>query len=120
MLRNFIRCFPFALMFVPVCAAGQSAPASNESATTIHANADLVVVDVVATDTQQNPVRHLTSNDFTVLEDGKPQTLKVFEEHAATPAVQLPPLPKLDPGMSVLSPLQRSLHTSLLEAATTP
>ena len=47
MLRNFIRCFPIALMFVPVCAAGQSAPASNESATTIHANADLVVVDVV-------------------------------------------------------------------------
>jgi VWFA-related protein len=123
MLRNFIRCFPFALMFVPVCAAGQSAPASNESATTIHANADLVVVDVVATDTQQNPVRHLTSNDFTVLEDGKPQTLKVFEEHAATPAVQLPPLPKLDPGTFTNyspAPASGALNILLFDKLNTP
>jgi VWFA-related protein len=103
MSRNFIRCSLFALIFVsacavPVCAAGQSAAASNQAAATIHTNTDLVVVDVVATDARQNAVHHLTANNFTILEDGKPQTLKVFEEHSAAPTMQLPALPKLDPG----------------------
>lgn len=65
---------------------------------TFRAQANLVLVDVVATDAHNRPVDHLTAKDFTVLEDGKPQTLKLFEEHLpqTAPAV---PAPKLAPGV---------------------
>lgn len=64
---------------------------------TFRAQANLVLVDVVATDAHNRPVDHLTAKDFTVLENGKPQTLKLFEEHLpqTSPAV---PAPKLAPG----------------------
>jgi hypothetical protein len=82
MYRNPVSfCFG-VLICIPAFAGGQTPPASTAPATTIHTSADLVVVDVVASDPQKNPVHHLTSAEFTVLEDGKPQTLKVFEEHA--------------------------------------
>jgi len=86
-----------ALVFVSLHAAAQ--PAQQQPNTTLHANADLVLVDVTVNDAQQNPVHHLTAADFTVLEDGKPQTVKVFEEHAAGPPAPLPPMPRFQPGM---------------------
>ena len=50
-------------------------------------------------DSQQNPVHNLTARDFKIFEDGRPQTIKNFEEHS-TPAAPPPsaPMPKLDPG----------------------
>ena len=89
-----------ALVLIPVDAAGQSAQAAQQQPeTTLHANTDLVLVDVTVNDAQQNAIHHLTAADFTVLEDGKPQTVKVFEEHAAGPPVPLSPAPKFAPGM---------------------
>jgi len=49
-------------------------------------------------DRQQNPVHQLGASDFTVLEDGKPQTIKIFEEHAMSAVAPLPPAPRLEPG----------------------
>jgi VWFA-related protein len=103
--------------------SGQTAPASGAPATTIRTSSDLVVVDVVASDSQQNPVHQLTAADFTVLEDGKPQTVKIFEEHAAAPLAPLPPLPKLDPGMFTnysLAPANGALNILLLDKLNTP
>jgi VWFA-related protein len=57
-----------------------------------------VVVDVTVSDSRQDAVRLLKSSDFTVLEDGRPQNIKIFEEHAASEAGPLPPAPKLEPG----------------------
>ncbi|MDR3426038.1 hypothetical protein, partial [Silvimonas sp.] len=82
---------------MPALAYGQ-APAP-QPATTIQANANLVVVDVVATDSRHNPVHNLTAADFTVLENGHPQTIKTFEEHSPAEATApLPAPPKLPPG----------------------
>jgi VWFA-related protein len=39
---------------------------------------DLVVLDVSVLDGDRHPVRALTAQDFTVLEDGKPQTISSF------------------------------------------
>jgi VWFA-related protein len=39
----------------------------------------LVVVDVFAKDSHGNPIENLKPSDFTISEDGKPQTIKVFE-----------------------------------------
>jgi VWFA-related protein len=91
--------------------------------TTIHTSADLVVVDVVASDSQQNPVHKLTAADFTVMEDGKPQTVKIFEEHQTQPSAPLPPAPKLDPGIFTnfsIAPANGALNILLLDKLNTP
>jgi len=54
-------------------------------------NVEIVLVNVVVRDKSGNVVRGLTKDDFTVLEDGKPQTLSSFDfEQTDTEA--LPPL----------------------------
>ncbi len=64
---------------------------------TLRVETRLVLVDVVVTDKKGNPVRGLTREDFTLKENGKPQSLAVFswegrEEEAERPAP--PPLPE--------------------------
>ncbi|MGA9566571.1 MAG: VWA domain-containing protein [Candidatus Korobacteraceae bacterium] len=44
----------------------------------------LVQVDVVVTNKQGRPIPNLTQADFTVLQDGKPQQVHVFEPHTGT------------------------------------
>ena len=61
----------------------------------------LVQVDVVVTDKQGRPIPGLKQSDFVVLQDGKPQQVRVFEPHtgaasadasqAATNTPKLPP-----------------------------
>ncbi len=80
-------------------------------------------MDVVASDSQQNPVHQLTAADFTVLEDGKPQTVKSFEEHATGTPAPLPPPPKLDPGIFTnysVAPANGALNILLLDKLNTP
>jgi VWFA-related protein len=48
------------------------------SSTVLRATTRLVVVDVVAIDNKGNPVTDLKAEDFTVLEDGKPQKVSGF------------------------------------------
>ena len=50
-----------------------------QTAPTFKANANLVIVNVSATDKAGMPVAGLKAEDFTVLEDGKPQKVSVFE-----------------------------------------
>ena len=56
------------MLCLPLCGSGsgQTAPGSGAPMTTIRTNSDLVVVDVVASDSQQNPVHKLTSADFKI------------------------------------------------------
>ncbi len=110
------------LCAVPLVRA-QSTPSSTEPAATVRTNADLVIVDVVVTDSKQNPVRNLTVSDFTLLEDGKPQSIKAFEEHSANGAVQFTPMPKLAPGMFTNyspTPANGALNILLLDKLNTP
>ena len=58
-----------------------------QSNQTLRTNTRLVVVDVVATDSNGQPVSDLKASDLTVLEDGKPQKISAFSyqrEKAAT------------------------------------
>ena len=43
------------------------------------ASSNLVIVDAVVTDKSGKPIKGLKQGDFTVLEDGKPQKVSVFE-----------------------------------------
>jgi len=93
-----LSCFLVLSLSYPVVLAGQS-PAP-EPATTIHVETSLVVIDVVVTDSSEKPVHGLTAADFSVREDGHPQTIKSFEEHSADQAANAPqPLLKRDPGV---------------------
>ncbi len=65
--------------------------------TTFKASSRLVVVDVVVSNGNGNPIHDLRQQDFTVLEDGKPQTIVGFDEQrpdaAAKSVAAEPPLP---------------------------
>jgi VWFA-related protein len=58
-----------------------------------------VVVDVVVTKGNDDPVLGLHKQDFALMEDGKPQTIDFFEEHTANtpPPGAQQPLPHLPP-----------------------
>ncbi len=89
----------------------------------IRVNSDLVVVDVVVTDAQNRPVHHLAPSNFTLLEDGRPQTVTVFEEHETKPAAETAPLPKLQPGtFTNYTPVSAdgALNILLLDKLNTP
>jgi VWFA-related protein len=64
-------------------------PTPTETGTTIKSNTRLVVVDVLATDSSGQPVHGLTAQDFNLLEDGKVQKVRFFEEQ--TPDRKAPP-----------------------------
>jgi VWFA-related protein len=117
--------------------ASSQAPAQNqakdqkpapvyESATVLKTITRLVVVDVVATD-KNGPVADLEREDFTVLEDGKEQQIRVFnfqQPHAGAPATvaaiaeKLPEnvysnVPKYRPDTSLNVILLDGLNTTL-------
>jgi VWFA-related protein len=61
-----------------------------ESATVLKTTTRLVVVDVVATGKKGEPVTDLERADFTILEDGKEQTLRVFSFQQPKPVASGP------------------------------
>ena len=91
---RWLLCF---LVLSSTCPAyPQGSPAKNPNAAPrFSISARAVVVDVVVTGVGDQPVAGLLSRDFTVLEDGKEQTIDFFEEHALTGAASaaVPPLP---------------------------
>ena len=66
--------------------------------TTLKATVRQVLVDVVVTDRKNHPVTGLPQEDFSVLEDGKPQSIIYFEAHRPrvdAPSGKAPALPNL-------------------------
>ncbi|MGA2535279.1 MAG: VWA domain-containing protein [Terracidiphilus sp.] len=92
-----LRSFLLLSLSYPLVLTGQ-APAP-EPVATIHVESSLVVIDVVVVDSHQNPVHGLTAADFSVREDGHPQTIKSFDEHSAQQtAIAAQPPVRRDPG----------------------
>lgn len=81
-------------------AAAQEPNAARDrgSQATIKTTVRQVLVDVVVTDKKNHPVPGLGQEDFSVLEDGKPQRIVYFEAHrphASAVAAKAPVLPDL-------------------------
>src|SRR6476659_5862727 len=60
-------------------------PQSQRDESTYRVNVRLVNVFTTVTDSRGAPVADLTKDDFQLLEDGVPQTIKVFEKESAIP-----------------------------------
>jgi VWFA-related protein len=69
--------------------AGQNKPADASETPTIYVTRSLVVEAVVVKDKKGNPIDGLTAKDFTVTEDGVPQTIS-FCEHQSLPETAAP------------------------------
>lgn len=81
-----------ALMLSPFL----NAQAVDDSQTTLRINSHAVLVDVIVTGKDGKPVRDLPRDAFSLVEDGKPQSIQFFEEHKAVPPAQkeMPKLPE--------------------------
>jgi VWFA-related protein len=94
--RRVWACCFFFLLTAGALLGQQSQSEVYQSQQTLKANTRLVVVDVVATDSHGHPVTDLKAEDFTMLEEGKPQKISNFTfqhpgESQAAPAHSLPP-----------------------------
>ncbi len=64
---------------------------------TFTSNANLVIIDANVRDKSGKVVPDLKKSDFTILEDGKPQTISVFEFQKLEGDALLPPVPASKP-----------------------
>ena len=73
----------------------QPSPGAQRPTAVFRSSVDLVTVNVVVRDRAGNIVRGLTRDDFTVLEDGKPQTISTFDFEEVPTAPEEVPLPAI-------------------------
>lgn len=76
------------ILFPLACAvalAQQAPPTQKQPETTLKVDVKLVNVYVTVTDAHGAPVAGLKKDDFTVLEDGRPQAISVFDKESALP-----------------------------------
>lgn len=117
-----IKFLGFAIFFLVVQfgAQSQSDPSpttADQSKTVLRANTRLVVVDVVATDNKGGPVANLTKDDFTIIEDGRQQTISIFNFQKPGP-IPIQPSQHLPPNVfsNVPGSKPTSLNVVLLDA----
>src|ERR1700741_5397732 len=70
-------------VFATALLAQSSDTTSSAPETMLKVNSRAVLVDVIVTDKNGNPVKGLKQGDFRVLEQGKKQSISYFEEHTA-------------------------------------
>jgi VWFA-related protein len=109
-----------------VAPAAATATYSQPTPTTIRTGAKLVVVDITVSDKNGTPLHNLKKEDFTVLENGNPQSVNTFEEHvalSASDAVKFPPLPPMPPGVFTNitpAPINSAVNIILIDTLNTP
>lgn len=89
-MHNVVKAFFVSLLAVSASfalqqnAPAQQKPESSEPTPLIKTTTRLVIVDVVAKDSKGQPITNLKADDFVVLENGKPQQVKVFNFQSRT------------------------------------
>jgi VWFA-related protein len=113
------------LLSAAFCAAPLSSQTNQPAAppeATLHVTSRAVLVDVLVTDRNGTPVKGLQQSAFTLNEQGKPQTISFFEEHAGAPG-PLKEIPRLPPNVfSNFSPYPDppAVNVLLLDSLNTP
>lgn len=99
------------------------APQTASQVATIRTYSNIVVVDVVVSDSQGKPVHGLKKADFSLFENNKAQSIRNFEEHSAATDLQVIPPPKLPPGLFTNRPpvpVNGPVNVLLLDYLNTP
>ena len=112
-----------AQLFTAQLCAQSNAPAPSTPESTLHINSRAVLVDVLVTDRNGNPIKGLKQDAFSVTEQGKPQTISFFEEHTAATVAQPQEMPKLPPNVFTnFSPFPAppAVNVLLLDSLNTP
>jgi VWFA-related protein len=108
----------------PVATQSPQPQAQSNPVSTLKANAQLVIVDVLVTDSKQQPIHNLKASDFTVTENGSPQQIVAFDEHVTPPpTTNAPTMPRLPPGIFTNYtpvPAGSAVNVLLLDALNTP
>jgi VWFA-related protein len=115
------RRFPGALLLAAltgVALVAQAPPPQPPQAPTFRTRTTLRAIEVRVVDQRNNPITDLRQEDFTVLEEGKPQEIKVFAPIVLTPE---PPDPKAGPALrppnarpGEISPVRRRIFLIVL------
>src|SRR5689334_4320265 len=112
----------------PASAAAQASPANApaQQPPGLRVTTRMVVVDVVATDNKDVPIKDLKADDFTVQEEGQTQAVRAFGFHqteqepaSASGQTSASSNPKLPPGYFSNAPTYKSngaLNVLLLDA----
>jgi VWFA-related protein len=125
-MKSFYAAIPVLMISLAAVSLAQSDKPQENPEPTLKINSRAVLVDVIVSDKNGNPVKGLKPNDFTVLEDGKPQSVAYFEEHSAEDLArrsQKLEFPGLPPNVfSNYSPLPTppAVNVLLLDALNTP
>jgi len=136
-----VCCSAFLLLVISAWASAQQVQPAPATAQASPANAPaqqppglrvttrMVVVDVVATDNKDLPIKDLKADDFTVQEEGQAQAVRAFSFHqteqepaSAMSQSSADPSPKLPPGYFSNEPRHKSngaLNVLLLDALNT-
>ena len=106
----------------PQASAQEKQATASETIPVLRTTTRLVVVDVVALNDQDKPVTDLEARDFKVLEEGKPQEVRVFSFQHPTVGVASESRPKLPSNEFTNSPSYRvnsSFNVILLDGLNT-
>jgi VWFA-related protein len=106
----------------PAAQAPQAGETDSSGRTVFRATARTVVVDVVVTDSNGEPVANLPKDGFQILENGASQKVTFFEEHTGVPADQSE-APQLPPNVYTNVPrtkLTDSVNVLLVDSLNTP
>ncbi len=102
-------------------------PQSPASTTTVTSVTRLVTIELVVRDSAGNPVHGLTAKDFTIKEDGKPQTLSLFEDRSQpvadsyhSPAAPTPGRPNEFSNIPATGSPDRAINIVLFDLVDTP
>jgi VWFA-related protein len=101
-------------------------PAPSPEGPVFKVSSQMVLEDVSVSDSHGNPVHDLKPDAFKIFEDGKPQTLRNFEEHSTPKAEEIakfPPMPKLAPSVFTNytpAPVVGAVNVVLLDTLNTP
>ena len=107
-MRRALAILLFAAVDIHPQQVGENSPSGAKQTTTFTAGSQLVIETVAVTDKKGHPIDGLTAKDFTVTEDGVPQTVRFFEQQKLPEPATAPPLPPQPENIHVYDKLGRT------------
>jgi VWFA-related protein len=93
-MRSLLTILLLATLGAEAQQIGQNAPAGSSDTVTLSVRSQIVIETVVVKDKKGNPIDGLTAKDFTLTEDGVPQTIRFCEQQTLpSTASEVPVIP---------------------------